>query len=50
MACPPLFGLLVDLSGSYALAFAAGAGWSLGALGLLAAVRPPRPGIPGDNG
>jgi ACS family hexuronate transporter-like MFS transporter len=40
MVCPPLFGLLVDLSGSYALAFAVGAGWSLAALGLLAAVRP----------
>jgi ACS family hexuronate transporter-like MFS transporter len=42
MVGPPLFGLLVDLSGSYAVAFQAGASLYLVALLMLSQVRPSR--------
>jgi ACS family hexuronate transporter-like MFS transporter len=42
MVGPPLFGLLVDVSGSYAVAFQAGASLYLVALFLLTQVRPSR--------
>ena len=41
MVCPPIFGLLVDLTGAYTTAFAIGAVGSLLALGLLWQIRPP---------
>ncbi len=41
MVCPPIFGLLVDLTGAYTTAFAIGALGSLLALGLLSQIRPP---------
>ncbi|MDP8921957.1 MAG: MFS transporter [Chloroflexota bacterium] len=41
MVCPPIFGLLVDLTGAYTTAFVAGAIGSLLALGLLWQIRPP---------
>ena len=41
MVCPPIFGLLVDLTGAYTTAFVIGAVASLLALGLLWQIRPP---------
>ena len=41
MILPPLFGLLVDLTGSYTSAFQVGAAASLASLVLLALIRPP---------
>ena len=41
MVCPPIFGLLVDVTGAYTTAFVIGALGSLLALGLLWQIRPP---------
>ena len=41
MILPPLFGLLVDLTGSYTSAFQVGAAASLASLVLVALIRPP---------
>ena len=43
MVCPPIFGYLVDLTGSYTSAFQVGAVASLASLVLLAMIRPPAP-------
>ncbi|MFN8635423.1 MAG: MFS transporter [Chloroflexota bacterium] len=43
MVGPPIFGLLVDMTGSYTTAFYVGAGASLASLLLLAPIVPPAP-------
>jgi sugar phosphate permease len=43
MVLPPLFGFLVDLTGSYTSAFQVGALASLGSLVLVSMIRPPTP-------
>jgi ACS family hexuronate transporter-like MFS transporter len=44
MILPPIFGFLVDLTGSYTSAFQVGAAASLASLVLVAAINPPAPG------
>jgi MFS transporter, ACS family, hexuronate transporter len=43
MVGPPIFGYLVDLTGSYSTAFLVGAAASLASLLLLAPIKPPPP-------
>jgi hypothetical protein len=45
MVCPPIFGLLVDMTGSYTSAFQVGAAASLASLGLLALIKAPETAV-----